>query len=227
VMYCFMEIATFIFLIAILIMSVVVHEVSHGFIALALGDFTAKYAGRLTLNPLKHLDPVGSFLFPALLVMLGVPPFGWARPVPYNPYNLRDQKWGPALVAVAGPLSNILVAFVFGMMFRFAAISEVAASTAFLTLLVVVIYINILLAVFNLIPIPPLDGSKILFAVLPHRYLAIQRLLEAYGFFILLILIFIGRGILGLVILPPTFLLAQLLTGLSPQELLGALAAFF
>ena len=110
----------FVFIIAILIMSVVIHEVSHGYAALALGDSTAKYQGRLTLNPLAHLDPVGSFLVPLIGYFFGGFIIGWARPVPFNPYNLRDQKWGEAIVAIAGPISNILLAVIFGLFIRFA-----------------------------------------------------------------------------------------------------------
>src|SRR3989338_330219 len=110
----------FIFVIAILVMSVVIHEVSHGYAALALGDPTAKYQGRLTLNPISHLDPVGSFLVPLLGYFAGDFIIGWAKPVPFNPYNLRNQKWGEAIVAIAGPLSNIFLATIFGLIIRFA-----------------------------------------------------------------------------------------------------------
>ena len=105
----------FIFQILILIFSVVVHEVSHGYAALALGDKTAQDAGRLTLNPLKHLDPFGSIILPSLSYMLGGFIFGWAKPVPYNPYNLKNRKWGPAIVALAGPFANVSLAVVFGL----------------------------------------------------------------------------------------------------------------
>src|SRR3990172_11913600 len=109
----------FLFIIIILIMSVVIHEVSHGYAALALGDPTAKYQGRLTLNPISHLDPIGSFLVPLLGYFVGGFIIGWAKPVPFNPYNLRNQKWGEALVAIAGPLSNIALALFFGLLIRF------------------------------------------------------------------------------------------------------------
>jgi Zn-dependent protease len=107
-----------IFSIAVLIMSVVVHEVSHGYAAERLGDPTARLQGRLTLNPLSHLDPVGSFLVPFLTYATTGVAFGWAKPVPYNPYNLRNQKWGEAIVAAAGPISNLIIAFLFGMLIR-------------------------------------------------------------------------------------------------------------
>lgn len=177
-----------IFQIAILVMSVVIHEVSHGFVAYLLGDSTAKYAGRLTLNPINHLDPFGSVILPALLAVVGGPIIGWARPVPYNPYNLSDQKWGPGLVAAAGPLSNIFIALVFGALLRFLPIgAEFGAALDFF--FVSIIFINILLAVFNLVPIPPLDGSKVLFSILPYRYQYIERFLNTYGFIILIVFI--------------------------------------
>lgn len=181
----------FIFQIAILIMSVVIHEISHGFMAYALGDPTAKYAGRLTLNPIPHLDPFGSILLPFLLSLVpGGIIFGWAKPVPYNPYNLRNQHWGPGLVAAVGPLANILVAAVFGIIIRLgnAAFFEVPA--AFFEIAALIVLLNTVLAVFNLVPIPPLDGSRVLFALLPYHMNRMQEFLERYGFVVLLVFIF-------------------------------------
>jgi len=179
-----------IFQLLILIMSVVIHEVSHGLAAYKLGDPTAKDHGRLTLNPIAHLDFVGSFLVPMLLWFAsgGTFVFGWAKPVPYNPYNLRDQKRDPALVAIAGPISNFLIALFFGMIFRFFGPFLLASPKAELIQIIfqAIILINIVLAVFNLIPIPPLDGSKILFSFLPPSLDYVQQALERYGFFILL-----------------------------------------
>jgi Zn-dependent protease len=205
-----------ILLIIVLIMSAIVHEVSHGLAALWLGDPTAKYAGRLTLNPLSHLDLWGSFLMPVGLLLLsgGRFFFAAAKPVPYNPYNLRDQKYGPAIVGAAGPLSNIIIALVFGIFLRIltstgvvpigdavALIGNIFSGTSLLgsglsaigIIFIMIIYINILLAFFNLIPFPPLDGSKILFAVLPISEEAKSRL-EQGGFMFLLLLIFLLSG---------------------------------
>ena len=160
----------FIFIIAILILSVVIHEVSHGYVAEMLGDPTARLAGRLTLNPLKHLDPMGSVIIPALLVLSNANfLIGWAKPVPYNPYNLRKGKWGEALVAGAGPMVNMALALIFGILIRIGGTYDLV-SASFIELASVVVYINILLAFFNLIPIPPLDGSKILAVLLPLRF---------------------------------------------------------
>jgi Zn-dependent protease len=177
----------FVFSIAVLMMSVVIHEVSHGYAADALGDPTARYAGRLTLNPIKHLDPFGSILLPALTFLFGGFIFGWAKPVPYNPYNLKNQRWGPAIVAGAGPLANILIAFIFGLAIRFLGNFLPAG---FIQIASAIIFINLILAIFNLVPIPPLDGSKILFAVLPYRWHQIQAFLEQWGLFLILLFIF-------------------------------------
>lgn len=196
-----------IFAVAVLIMSVVIHEVSHGHVANFLGDPTARYAGRLTLNPLKHLDPFGSVILPAITFLFGGFIFGWAKPVPYNPYNLKDQKWGPAYVASAGPASNLLVAAVFGGVIR--ASEWIFIPAGFLQLAGSIVFINIILAVFNLVPIPPLDGSKVLFALLPYQWMHIQRFLEQWGIMLLLIFIFFFFQS----ILPVVFLLFRLFTG--------------
>jgi Zn-dependent protease len=168
-------------------MSVVIHEVSHGYAALALGDPTAKYQGRLTLNPLSHLDPVGSLLVPLIGYFAGGFIIGWAKPVPFNPYNLRNAKWGEALVAIAGPLSNIFLAAIFGLSIRFFG---AMMNPAFLSLAGFVVLINITLAVFNLIPIPPLDGSKILFALLPYKWQSFKESFEKYGLVVVFVFVF-------------------------------------
>lgn len=196
--------------IAILLMSVVIHEVSHGAMANYLGDPTAKYAGRLTLNPIKHLDLWGSFLIPLFLLFINSPfLFGWAKPVPYNPYNLRDQKWGAAKVAVAGPGSNIMIALIFGLSLRFLPLSNTIYTQNLAQIFAYIVFINLLLAVFNLIPIPPLDGSKILFAFLPSRYQYIIANMERYGLIILLFFIFF----LFQFILPIVIFLAKAIMG--------------
>jgi len=176
---------------AILLISVVIHEVSHGWIANYLGDPTAKYAGRLTLNPVKHLDLWGSFLIPVSLLIIGSPIlFGYAKPVPYNPYNLKNKKWGPAMVAIAGPASNLIIAILFGLTLRFIPFGQSIYMQNFVQILAYIVLLNLLLAVFNLVPIPPLDGSKILFALLPYKYQQLSFQLERYGMILVLFFIF-------------------------------------
>ncbi len=187
------KIMVYIFLIIILIFSVIIHEIAHGAVANYLGDPTAKYAGRLTLNPIAHLDIFGSVLVPLLLILARSPIlFGWAKPVPINPYNFRDQKYGQAKVALAGPAANLGIALALGLILRF--MPNFLISPAFYAILSYVVFINILLAIFNLIPIPPLDGSHILFTFLPESFRSIKIFLSQYGFFILLIVIFFFLG---------------------------------
>ncbi len=180
-----------VFQVGVLIFSVVIHEVSHGFAALMLGDSTAEEEGRLTLNPLRHIDPFGSVILPAMSYLFGGIIVGWAKPVPYNPYRLRNRHWGPALVGVAGPTANIFLAAAFGIVFRFLVpyadggfLGNLASVAGIIALL------NLSLAIFNLVPIPPLDGSKILFAVLPARWRGVRAFLEQYG--VILLILFIG-----------------------------------
>lgn len=183
-----------IFQFIVLIFAVIIHEVSHGIMANYLGDPTAKNSGRLTLNPLKHLDFFGSFLLPFMLFIAGSPVlFGWAKPVPFNPLYLRNPKRDSGLIGLAGPLSNILLAIVFGLILK-AIVFLGIASGPILIFLDIIILINIALGIFNLAPIPPLDGSKILFALLPRtkKIEEFEIMLEQYGIFILLFFIFFG-----------------------------------
>jgi Zn-dependent protease len=175
-----------IFGLIILIVSVILHEVAHGYMANYLGDPTARLAGRLTLNPLSHIDPIGSVVLPLLLIFSNSPfLIGYAKPVPYNPYNLKG-KWAETLVAAAGPGTNLLLALIFAALIRGAS---VAMTVPMLTAFETIVYINLLLALFNLIPIPPLDGSKVLSGLLGtrtvvgHAYESFRQSLERVGVF--------------------------------------------
>jgi Zn-dependent protease len=200
-----------IFSIILLVMSVVIHEVSHGYVAEALGDPTARYAGRLTLNPLKHLDPIGSVIVPFILSL--IPPhivFGWAKPVPVNPYNLKNQRFGELLVAAAGPLSNLAIALFFGLMIRFNFLFPFLPMS-FWFIATFLVKINLLLAIFNLVPIPPLDGSKIFFGLLPYRFAGIRDIFERHS----LVFFFIFIIFLWQFLDPVIYFLFQLITGIS------------
>lgn len=182
----------FIFIILILLCSIVIHEVSHGLMADYLGDPTAKNEGRLTLNPIKHLDPIGSILVPLILIIsrVGIV-FGWAKPVPINPFNLRDKVYGQAKVAIAGPLANILIALIFGTALRFLPfLFSAQIGTNLIIIFGYIVWINLILAIFNLLPIPPLDGSHILFTFLPRQFDSLKTFLIQYQLFILLFFIF-------------------------------------
>lgn len=202
----------FVFQIAVLIMSVVIHEVSHGYAASFLGDQTARYQGRLTLNPIKHLEFFGSFLVPALSYFLGGFIFGWAKPVPYNPYNLRPGRWSEALVAFSGPAANIILALIFGTLLRIGVSSSASwATPAFVEITAMIVFINIILAIFNLVPIPPIDGSKILFALLPNRFQAIREFFEKFGLALVILFIFF----LWQYVFPLVSMVFRLITGVA------------
>ena len=179
--------------------SIVVHEVSHGWVAHRLGDDTAKRMGRLTLNPVPHIDLVGTVILPVIMIIMGGPVFGWAKPVPFNPYNFNRNvniKNGTMWVALAGPGSNLIMAFISAFFFvgalKFLTGLPPIISVSIIKLAEVLVYINIFLASLNLIPIPPLDGSKILMRFLPAKYDEHFIKLERYGFLILMLLLATG-----------------------------------
>lgn len=177
-----------IFYVMVLIMSVVVHEFAHGYVAYLLGDNTARAQGRLTLNPIKHLDPFGSVILPLLLVLSNTGfIIGWARPVPFSPDNFKNVKKGTFLVAIAGIVANLAIALIFSLIIRFMPID---LGEQFYKIAATIVIMNLVLALFNLIPIPPLDGSKLLFSVLPHRLRYIENFLNQYAIFFLIFFIF-------------------------------------
>lgn len=176
-----------VFHIVVLIYSVVIHEVAHGVVANSMGDTTARDMGRLTLNPLKHLDMFGSFILPLFLYLTTRFAIGYAKPVPYNPNNLSDRKFGPAKVALAGPAANLILALLFGMVLRF--LPDIFASPLMPSLIQSIIIINLGLAVFNLFPIPPLDGHWLLMAALPPRFMRLRAFLYRYNLPLLLVVI--------------------------------------
>lgn len=184
---------TTIFTVIALIVSVVFHEVAHGWAANALGDPTARLQSRLSLNPVRHIDPFGSVLIPAVLVLTNSGfLFGWAKPVPYNPYNLRNQRWGEAMVGIAGVAVNLTLAVAFALIARFAFANDLAD---FASLAAIVSLVNLSLGLFNLIPIPPLDGFTVLRGILPARQsFALRRFeerLNAGGIFSLIAILFL------------------------------------
>lgn len=185
-----MDTLTLIVSIIILVMSVVIHELSHGYMAEMLGDPTPRLQGRLTLNPLKHLDWFGSVLVPIITSFAGLT-FGWAKPIQWNPYNVKNKRWGEFLISIVGPGSNLLIALIFGSIVRFFGAS---LPGSFIQISLFIVSINIVLAVFNMIPLPPLDGSKVLFAVLPRSMIKVRETIEQYSiFFFLFLVLFLWR----------------------------------
>jgi Zn-dependent protease len=180
--------------IIVILLSMTLHEAMHGFVAYWLGDDTAKIHGRLTLNPIKHIDPYMTLLLPILLAVAGLPIFGGAKPVPFNPQNVRFGEWGAALIALAGPLTNFVIAFVgFGVW----TLAGSPTSGIGGELFTAVVSVNLGFFIFNMIPIPPLDGSRVLYALAPEFIRRGMEMIERYGFVVLLVIVVLGSSILG------------------------------
>lgn len=196
---------------AVVIISVILHEVMHGFIAKKLGDDTADRGGRLTLNPLAHIDPIMTIALPLLLAVTGNPIFGAAKPVPVLKHKLKWNDFGMAIVAISGPLTNLVLACIGGLIFRISGLTNFYWSTWWLYF----VAINIGFFLFNLIPLPPLDGSRVLYAFAPDFLQKIMDQIEHFGFYILLLLVLLGFPILGNVLNALYSGLSNLLTGIS------------
>ena len=178
-------------ILCIVLVSVILHELSHGLVAYWLGDRTAKDAGRLTFNPIKNIDPYMSILVPVILYILKAPVFGGAKPVPVNYHNLKWREWGMALVAVAGPFTNFIIAFVFFLIGHFSGLVYGGGGELWQFIFLEFIYINLGFMIFNLIPIPPLDGSRVLYAIAPDGFRLVLANIERYGIIIVYMMIFL------------------------------------
>ncbi len=203
-----------------LMIAVILHEVAHGWVAYRMGDPTAKLAGRLTLNPVPHIDPIGTLLLPAMFIVLNSPIiFGWAKPVPINPMNFRDLRMGTFFTSIAGVVMNLMLAIGFGLTYRL-LYSLAGTADPFLTSSVIYplmifcaksVLINLILALFNILPIPPLDGSRALMSFLSFRYWELFYKYEIYGFLVITLLLF--TGVIGRIIYPPLIYLYQVILG--------------
>jgi Zn-dependent protease len=205
--------------------SVVLHEVAHGYLAEQLGDPTARYAGRLTLNPLPHLDPIGSFLLPLILIPTGFV-FGYAKPVPYNPNRMRDRRRDPLKVMAAGPVTNILLALLLGLLVRL-LVALPTIPVLMIAVLTAIVFINLLLAVFNLIPIPPFDGRFLIGLFSPVALLRAEITIARMGGAGMFIGLLVGLFVILPIVFPVVPVLTALLTGLTPGEVSALLGRVF
>lgn len=196
--------------IATLAVSVTLHEYMHGFVAYKLGDNTAKFSGRLTLNPIAHIDPFATVLLPVMLALLSLPPFGAAKPVPFNPSNLRNGETGLVMVALAGPLTNLVLAAVGGFLFQVLPVSFFTSQ-----ILPLFIILNLAFFVFNMIPFPPLDGSRLLYVLSPEPVRRFMQSIEQAGLIGIALFIFIGYRFLFPLLSQAISVLSRWLTGVD------------
>ena len=182
-----------------ILLSMTLHEAMHAFMGYFLGDDTAKAQGRLSLNPIKHIDPIMTIALPLFLAVMGGPIFGGAKPVPFNPHKVRYGEWGAALVAIAGPLTNLLIAFVvFGVGVLSGVITSAGVEATLAgQIIITAVSVNLGFFVFNILPIPPLDGSRVLYALAPDPVKAGMEYIERYGIFLVFGLVLIGASVLG------------------------------
>jgi Zn-dependent protease len=180
--------------VAIILVSMTFHEAMHAFVSYWLGDDTAKLQGRLTLNPIKHIDPFLTILLPLLLLVAGLPPFGGAKPVPFNPNRVRGGEWGAALVAIAGPLTNFVLAFIF---FGISAVLQLDSTSMVGTILNLAVQINLGFFIFNLLPIPPLDGSRVIYALAPEFIRRGMEAIERFGIMLVFLIVLVASPFIG------------------------------
>jgi Zn-dependent protease len=186
-------------ILGIILISMTLHEAMHGFVAFWLGDDTAKLQGRLTLNPIKHIDPILTLLLPVMLALAGWPIFGGAKPVPFNPNRVKYDEWGAALVALAGPLTNLIIAFVFFGIGTLAGfhMADLGAGSIIETVLTYGVIVNLGFFIFNMIPLPPLDGSRVLYALAPDFVRRAMEYIEQYGLIFVFILVLLASSLIG------------------------------
>ena len=189
-----MDITYLLIVLVVILFSMTLHEAMHGFMSYWLGDDTAKLQGRLTLNPIKHIDPFLTILLPLMLAVIGGPIFGGAKPVPFNPSRLRYDEWGVALVAAAGPLTNLVIAFIFFGFYAFLPLPDTNFAMRFLE---TGVYVNLGFFVFNMLPIPPLDGSRVMYALAPDFVRRGMEVMEQYGLVVVFIIVIFGSAVLG------------------------------
>jgi Zn-dependent protease len=180
--------------VGIILISMTLHEAMHAFVSYWLGDDTAKLQGRLTLNPIKHIDPFLTILLPLGLLLVGLPPFGGAKPVPFNPDRVKGGDWGAALVALGGPLTNLLLAFI---IYGIGVLIHPEAGTLGATIIALGVQINLGFFIFNILPFPPLDGSRVLYAIAPDFIRTGMRAIERYGIFVVFILVLVFSPYIG------------------------------
>ena len=195
-----MDLINIVIILVVILLSMTLHEAMHAFMGYFLGDDTARAQGRLTLNPLKHIDPFMTILLPLMMALMGGPIFGSAKPVPFNPNNLRYGEWGAALVAIAGPLTNFLLAF---FAFGIGVVSGVITEGGLIQTSVVgnifstFIMVNLGFFLFNILPIPPLDGSRVLYALAPEGARRVMEQIERYGIILIFALVLLGSSVIG------------------------------
>jgi len=196
----YMNFTVVIITLLVILVSMTIHEAMHAFMGYFLGDQTAKAEGRLSLNPIRHIDPFLTILLPLVLLMLGAPVFGGAKPVPFNPHKVRFEEWGVALVAIVGPLTNLVLAFTFfGIGVSLGFVDKFGFSPSLIgVMLQTFVFVNLGFFAFNMIPIPPLDGSRVFYALAPDFVRGFMRQVEQYGLVIIMVLVMVGSPFISL-----------------------------